>query len=330
MVSIPHHKIPNIGFGKVDRRQISRIAFPWLYEKGKKPAIISEDRTVIYQNLRQAAIEVDPFNQGRWPVDVEEAEKLCRDAKGLYHFMTIDYPPNLLQRLGKRLLELFQKHERLRDAFFIHEFRGMKGGSRHSSSNIAAREQALRDIFFQIDTSRINEDDWVVDVGKEFRRKGHVMQWRTKGHHGLLRCLLPSAETAQISAVLKSKTQYDLDLAAQITDIGGFRSEPGSRGAADKVIYINVYSTDKNATYQLHKGLFRRRNPRHLLPDKISKLCGDIERIGDTFVKCGEHLEANARLEIRVPLKVAKTALSKFPNQLLESALVSFDMATFW
>jgi len=115
----------------------------------------------------------------------------------------------------------------------------------------------------------------------------------------MLEFLLPSVPMEKISDILSSSTQYYCDLSAHLDDIGGFRSQPGSRGASDKVTYINTYTTDKSATYQLHTGIFKRRKAWHLFPDKIDKLMTDMEKIAETFRTCGggqtmDGLEANA------------------------------------
>jgi hypothetical protein len=260
---------------------------------------------------------------------------LYRDDHGLFHFSTIDFPPRLLRKLSDRLLGLFQMHEELKDAFFGHELRGMKGATQHDPTDAEQRRTATEDIFHTFDTSMFKAEDWIVDIAVEIRYAGHVLQWLTKGHRHVLEFLLPSVPTERISDILTSPTQYYCDLSAQLSDIGGFRSLPGSRGASDKVIYINTYTTDKSATYQLHTGIFKRRKAWHLFPDKIDKLLADMERIAETFRTCGggqtmDGLEANARMEIRVPLDLVNQVLVDIPDDLIQKSLAAFDCPTFW
>jgi hypothetical protein len=101
------------------------------------------------------------------------------------------------------------------------------------------------------------------------------------------------------------------------------------------VTYINIYTTDKSATYQLHKGLFKRRKPWHLFPNKIDTLLEDMEKMAETFRTCGgnqtvDGLEGNARLEVRVPLDLAEKTLVDIPDGLIQKSLVAFDCPTFW
>lgn len=303
---------------------------------GESPKISTDLRTHIYDKcLRRAAIEINPSDQSRWPITYAAAMDLYRDDHGQFHFGTIDFPPRLLKKFAARLLELFQMREELKDAFFVHELRGTKGATHHDPHDADQRRAALEDAFHAFDTNLFKVENWVVDIGVEICYPGHVLQWLTKGHRHVLEFLLPSATADKISAVLNSPTQYHCDLSAQLNDIGGFRSLPASRGAADRLIYSNIYSTDKSATYQLHSGLFKRRKPWHLFPDKADKLLADIEKIADTFRACGgsqtvDGLEGNARMEVRVPLDIANQTLVDIPDGLIQKSIVAFNPPTFW
>lgn len=332
---IPIHKIPNVALGKVERRHITRIFFPRLYEKGKCPAISAEILATIYDEcLRPAILNVNPFDQSRWPITYSKAMDLYRDSKGMLHFGTLDVPANMLESFGKTLLGLLRKHEGLADAFFVHEIRGTKGASHHDPSSIEMRRAALDEIFDSFDRQLLKIEEWVVDIAMEVRHEGHVLQWLTKGHRRILEFLLPSASENKISDILHSKTQYNCDISAQLSDLGGFRALPGSRGKADGVIYINNYTTDKSATYQLHQGVFRRRKPWHMFPTRIDQLLTDLKVIGETFRICGGSpgagLEGNAHMEIHTPLSLADQKLLNVLDALIKQTLLSFECATFW
>ncbi|KAG1766213.1 hypothetical protein EV702DRAFT_981012 [Suillus placidus] len=183
-VCIPLHRIPNIALGKVDRRHITRIFFPGLYHPGQNPAIPPETMTAIYEKcLRPAVVGLNPVDRSRWPVTYSNAKTLYRDQKGRFHFGTVDFPPQLLNQLGCKLLEMFQMQEGLQDAFFVHELRGTKGASHHDPCDARARRLALDTVFHFFDMSLVRPEDWVVDIGLEIQHEGHVLQWLTKGHH---------------------------------------------------------------------------------------------------------------------------------------------------
>ncbi|KAG1737036.1 hypothetical protein EDB19DRAFT_1637269, partial [Suillus lakei] len=292
--------------------------------------------TLIYEQcLRPAIVSLNPIDQSRWPITYSAAMTLYRDQNGQFHFGTLDFPTHLLQPLGLKILELFQTQDKLQDAFFVHELRGTKGISHHDPHNSEQRCAALVGVLHLFDMQLVQPQDWFVDIALEIRQEGHVLQWLTKGHHRLLAFLLPSIPIKEIDAILASRSQYYCDLSAQLEDLGGFRAHPGSRGKPDHVYYINIYTTDKSATYQLHKGIFRHRKPWHLFPANIGRLSQDLERIAEQFRICGDSptaggLEGNARLEIRVPLSKAEDALSQMPHSLIQDALVSFKNPLFW
>ena len=325
-----------MALGKVDRRHITRIFFPGLYCKDRNPAISPQMMTLIYEEcLRPAIVSLNPVDRSRWPITYSTAMTLYRDQKGQFHFGTLDFPSHLLYKLGSKLLELFQKQDGLQDAFFVHELRGTKGVSHHNPHDAQQRCAAMENVFHLFDMSLIRPEDWVVDVALEIQYEGHVLQWLTKGHRRLLQFLLPSTPESKIDSILASQSQYHCDLSAQLKDIGGFRALPGSRGKDDNVYYINIYTTDKTATYQLHKGIFMRRQAWHLFPASIGRLIKDLERIVEIFCLCGNSprvggQEGNARLEIRVPFSLADKVLLKMPDSLVQDSLVAFDCKLFW
>jgi hypothetical protein len=312
------------------------VFFPRLYQPNKRPAIPSEIRTLIYEKcLRPAVIDINPICQSRWPIDYSAVMTLYRDKKGLFHFGSIDFPACLLGKLGTKLRDLFQMHEGLQDAFFVHEIKGTKGASHHDPNNKGDRDAALDDVLDLLDRGLIRSSEWVIDVGIEIRQESHVLQWLTRGHRRILEFLLPSATEDHIEAILSSSAQYHQDINGQLGDLSGFRASPSSRGKADSVIYINVYTTEKSATYQLHEGIYRRRKAWHLFPDTIGKLVKDLGRIAEFFKRCGgsqnhDGQEGNARMEIRIPLSKVDSALVDLPHSLVENAIVSFECQNFW
>lgn len=334
---VPFFKIPNMAFGKIDRRQITRIFFPWSYAEGESSAIDTEMRTYIYERcIRVAILHVDPFNQSRWPITYKEAMKLYRDEKGLFHCGTIDLAPRFLPQFSAKLLDLFQQHDALKDAFFLHEMRGLKGGTNYDDvADSSARCQAIKSAFHGFNFSQVAEDDWFVDVGTEFWCENHVLQWLTIAHQEVLKVALPSASPEQILSVINSKQQMKVDLSAQLRGIGGFRSEPGSRGVADGVSYINAYTSDKAATYQLHNGIFKRLKGWHVFPGRVEKFLKNLERIAETFETCAgdepfSALESNARMEVRVSLPNAYHALLQFPDETAQNTIIAIDPKVFW
>lgn len=289
--------------------------------------------------IRPSVGVVAPASMGRMPLNYEMAMLLYRDEGGRFHHGTIDLPSHLLPTFATELLERLQKHEReeFHDAFFLHELRGTKSATHHDPTNEKARNTAFNAVFHQFCMEKLNPQDWFVDVALEVYQPNCVLQWLVQGHRRILRFVLPSARDDQLDAILQSKSQYTLDLSAQISDLGGFRALPGSRGKDDQVTYINVYNTDKSATYQLHSGIFKRRKAWHLFPNNIKRLGADLESVANAFRSCGGAgdsskpvIEGNARMEVRVPLSVAREFFIKVPHQLIRHAVVAYDCTTYW
>lgn len=311
-----------------------------MYKKGHSPAIPSDVRADIYNDcLRPSVGAIDPASLGRWPLNHDMAMAICRDDAGRFHFGTIDLPSHLLPAFATELLDRLQKHEReeFHDAFFLHELRGTKGATHHDPTSEEARDAAFNGVLNQFCLEQLNPEDWVVDVALEVYQPNCILQWLVQSHRRILRFILPSASDDKIDDILQSKTQYTLDRSAQIADLGGFRALPGSRGKDDQVTYINVYGTDKSATYQLHSGVFKRRKAWHLFPKNIKHLVADLKFIANAFRSCGGDgdphkpmIEGNARMEVRVPLSAVRQVFQKVPHQLIQHAVVAYDCSTFW
>jgi hypothetical protein len=331
------HKIPNIGLGKVRRRHITRIFFPMMYQEGASAAISQQTLGVIYnQCVRPAVLRTNPVDQSHWPINYAAAAILNRDRHGRLHFPSVDISANFLNDFAVHLLDLFDQHNDLRNAFFVHELRGTKGESQHDPQYRWECRDALDDIMEFVDLGRLDHTEWIIDVAFEIRHAGHVVQWLTTAHRGLLKYALPSANDAQISAVLKSAKQFRLDRSAQLEDLAGCRVTPGIRGRPDGVVYVNIYTTDKSATYQLHHGVFSHHQAWELFPAAIAKLMKEVERIGDVFLACGgdedgeNGLEGCARFELRVPLQKANDVLTDISDELVQDSVVSYTSQLWW
>jgi hypothetical protein len=91
------------------------------------------------------------------------------------------------------------------------------------------------------------------------------------------------------------------------------------KGLQDGVSYINIYTTNKKATYQLHQGIFQAWHALELLSShSIGKLMNDVNEMSNIFnqhmgvdsdeenkVYFYSSLEASARFEVRVRLREA-------------------------
>jgi hypothetical protein len=330
---VPLHKIPNVAIGKVQRRHITRIFFPHLYRVDASPAISGELLSFIYDKcLRPALQDVIPEELTHWPVTYAAAMNQNRGANGRLHFHSVDVRHEVLQDFATEFLACLDERPELRDAFFVHELRGMKGASSHNPNLSDERASSLNDITMFLDENAINPDEWQMDVALEVHVPGHVTHFLVSGFRDLVKKVLPSIPHHKVDALLRSQ-KHQVDLAASLKDLGGFRTVPGSKGKLDRVSYINAYCTEKSAIYQLFEGgLYRWHSAHELLPGKLPNLLKEVDQISTTFAACSQDdgLEGNARLEIRVPLKDALYKNRTFPQAMVEACIVAIPQDVWW
>lgn len=263
----------------------------------------------------------------------------ARDKRRQFHFSSIDIPAHLLPQFCERLRHRLDNYSSFQDSFFLHEWRGLKGATLHNPDDDEAIDQALLAACDIIDFDILEDpsdlENWWIDIGLEIRSEGRVLQWLQEGHSQLLQYCLPSQTAQGIRKILRSK-KFKIDISTLLYDLAGFRVEVPGPGRADQVAYINVYTTDKSATYQLHHGAFSRHRASDLLPTRISALVHDIKELGILYDLCagarGPVHEGAARLEARIRM-VPMLVPAKFrnlPRSLIDDTLVSYQAKDWW
>jgi hypothetical protein len=332
----PLHKIPNFAFGTVDRRHITVICFPRMYKVGACPKILPEDISLFYNTcLRPSFVSISGHDTSRMHPTYAMLNDVNHDKRGRLHFSTVDLQAKLLDKFTQELRQQLDKHDKFRDAYFVHQFKGLKGRYRHEPEDSNQRRDAMQDFFLDhLQEDKLDPDQWMFDIALEIRDPGRILQWLTAGHNAILCHLLPSASNEKVEQLIKSQN-YKCDITAQLEAVGGFRAVPFIRENPDKISYINIYTTDKSVTYQYHEGLYRRRKAWHLFPGDIGKLTLDMKKISDTFSRCRgesglEAFEGSVRMEIRIPLNKVAEALKDIPHALISKTVLSFDCDTLW
>jgi hypothetical protein len=262
-------------------------------------------------------------------VNYDAAMRLSHKSSGELSFGTVDIPVAQLPDFSEGFLNRLDNIPDFHGAFFFHELRGTKSAYQHDPANVDEMENALEDVTRYL-RKDIDDGEWLIDVGLELRQEHRVLQWLRTGHIALLQHALPTPDDRKIERLANAK-YFHQDTIAQLRDLAGFRVAPRTIGHRDEVVYINVYPTDKAATYQLHEGLFRRRKSADVLPNNIKKTLSDIDEISRTFLACGDKMqEGNVRFEIRVPLARANLVHFTLPQELIDQSVVSFPVQTWW
>ncbi len=334
---VPLNHIPNCGLGTVEHRHITRIFFPRLYNQMvRQPKLSSKQLAQLYDEcIRPAVMEVIPSQASHWPVNYDSAFRQAKDTRGRLHYGSVAVPATHLVDFCRALRTRLNNIDSFKDSYFSHDLRGLKGGTAHTEDEEGRNSEEAFDTFFDnVDTTRIDQGNWLVDVGLEIHDPGMIVLWSKSVHSEILRYLLPSLDPDQINRV-QGRKSFNLDTVALLDDFAGFRCEPGLWGRENGVEYINVYTTDKCTTYQLHPGLWRRRTCQDLLPKALDKLLEDLVTMSGIYKSCSGRQgdlpqEGCARLEIRVPLMFAQRALHDPPKEDLRRWTFSVPTNLWW
>ncbi|CCM06331.1 uncharacterized protein FIBRA_08584 [Fibroporia radiculosa] len=339
VIKVPLHKIPNIAFGKLDVRGQTNLFFPALYRQGQRTTVDKEIIAKFYNKVLRPALAMEADEQMiRWPATYDLAMKQAKDTRGEFHFGTVDVGAFLLEDLEIRLIEEMDKHREFCGAFWVHTIRGIKGRTAHNIDHVFDRGYQLKQAlsFLDMETSNINYKEWYIDIGIEVFYPQHVLQWLRNGHTKILQHVLPSASRQQVHALYKSQDLFKVDYEAQLTDFAGFRATPNSRGVRDGIVYIQAYSPAKHGHYQMHSGIYRRRNATDTLPSNIKALRADCGSIYQLFATCrgnadpDEEQDASARLEARVRLDCAENTLTTFAEDLVNDTMIAVPIDIWW
>ncbi|KAJ7571902.1 hypothetical protein C8J56DRAFT_805749 [Mycena floridula] len=316
-------------------RSIIRILLPALYNPHQRHPEVTADLLQLFyeQVLRPAVLEVreDLDGDPHW-VDWQSLFKKLRDRNGTLRFTTQDVPPDLLPALGSSIIRRCRHIASFKGAFFLHEFRGYKGATWHSAHHYFDAVRAREDFLSVLDMTLIKKEDWLIDLAFEIGMPGHTVFLKTNAHRRLMRFILPNATNAELRAV-QTGGKFLIDHNAQLLDISGFRSTTGRAGYKDNVKYMNVYTTDSQVTYQLHRGLYERIRPYQLLDaDSRVKVIEAMEKIYGMYYTQGENkTPCSVRVEFRVSLEVDDIAEWPFlPSDVIERCFIAQPARDYW
>ncbi|KAG2127748.1 hypothetical protein BD769DRAFT_1628190 [Suillus cothurnatus] len=324
------HKIPNVPLGKVQHRHVVRIFLPRLYSAHGVVLVSQEDLALIYDHcLHPTLLEVLPEFADRAPTSYAAGYAQSKTRAGRLAFNTIDIPWNRLEEVAEKLLAKLQEQKpAFRDAYFVHELRERRGA--------LYTMMAFQDMFEHVDVDNLNPREWLVDVALAIGVDEHVVTWRESCHQDLLRHLMPLACPRKVAALTRNKQKFHFDRTLQIKELAGFRATTANFTDNGEIVYMQAYCTEKNVTYQLNPGVFRRRQPKELLEKKTEqKLVEDLDVMSQIFYECAgeanvEGRDGCARLEIRIPLDKAQDFLETLPREVVERSVVAINRRVWW
>ncbi|KAG6809709.1 hypothetical protein H0H93_015571, partial [Arthromyces matolae] len=151
----------------------------------------------------------------------------------------------------------------------------------------------------------------------------------TKAHHKVVRdaMRIPSRAAIQITSVGSSK--YQRDLSSHLTEVSGFRIEPGVRTQGPyEVKYIQAYTTDKSVLYNRdgnHHAKFLTTKEAMGRDHPAPSIVG----MHNIYKGASNNNPSHARLELRVPLKFGEEVLLGVSNDFLGN-LLHFSGDVWW
>lgn len=311
---------------------------PNLYQRLEENKITQELLEFSWQAMRSAYRIIAPERIGYLPLSYKLAYRQQQGARGQLHLSTYDVPPEFQQRLAERYLHfLALLHDDFRGAYFIHELRGTKASTFHHLDDEHFRRNQLARYTDTFRPDALNDPTsrWDIDVAIEVSLPGHVIHIAECSHAKLLRWLLPSLDQPS-NLALRQNSRFLVDHAASLRDLAGFRCETKRRGERDFVSYLNVYPTEKALHYQLHEGgLYRRRSPSDLLPNRINAFIADLTKVASLYSTAAGNAEsrgspASARVEIRVPIEKSLVKLANVPSDILRDCFVAIPSKDWW
>ena len=329
---MPRHKIPNVGFAKIDQRGITRLFLPALYRENEVVPPTPEQLAALYNEaIRPSAIKVMPNAAGHWPPSYSaETIRISKHAGG-YSFGTLDVPASKVRKFGSEVIEAVRALSFGQGAFFGHTLRGTKGRTTHDPDDQEEYMDVLADYLNILSLNHIKKEDWHVDVALEYISDGGVMHWRTDGHLHLVQHMLGVNDNNARRLTSTGSSCYSRDLAAQLEDVSGFRLTPKTAGVATGVAYLNVYTTDKEPTYLADSGKYSKFiTAAEALKAEAGQPIPFFERMAKVFRDAQRAGNGHARIEARVSLDRVAEYLRKLPNDLLCRSLLLFQRDIWW
>jgi hypothetical protein len=289
-----------------------------------------------------------------WPIDYAEAYQLAKDERSQLHFGTFSIPANTCDLFALHLLGHLNNVQQFKDAYFVHEFRGIKDVAPHNPFSDWERTIAFDTMKDAIHITDFDDGEWYIDVGIEFSMPGHMLQWSSTARRTILSMALPSLSAERIERLAGSNACL-VDTSAHLYDFAGFRLPiTAIRDRTDGVSYINVYTTDKSTTYQLHKkGIFRRRRAAEMIKNTgRAEILKTIDALYILYKKCGlidadsddddddlltmepndidRGIEGGARFEARIKADRAENAFQEFPIEWIRRTMFAIPILQWW
>jgi len=312
------------------------VLFPLLASEGRPgPQLSRPEKTEFYEKvLRPAISELLPQDVGDWPPDYESEMFRAQKRTGRFSYQSKMLPAWAVPTLGDQLrsaIELNDVHW-ARGFVFLHTIRGTKHGTQHST-RVEAAAEALDEYLKEakLPYHIVEDSRWWIDIGLEFTSDQQTcLQWTTLSHPHIVRHFLRirSEHAERVTRIGSSK--YARDIVSHLPAVSGCRIEPGVQAEGPyQAAYFQMYTTDKSLTYNPEGG-------HHGKAITMEAAMGQtqpakfMEGLLRLYLSASEKNSSNARVEVRVPMEHAMSALLRINNQLIRRSLLGFTRLDWW
>ncbi|TFK60080.1 hypothetical protein BDN72DRAFT_779859, partial [Pluteus cervinus] len=319
-------KIPNIILARWNTRHMLRIFFPQLGgpTTTRSPQLTPEEMGEFYDLvLRPAIMEVEPTHTHNWPASYFAEGFRARNHRHGFQNGTMAFPRSGVKSLSAAIVRL--ANETLpwgKNIVFGAQVRGVKLHNSHENDEQGPVD-VLGDISQNLD---VTTGSWWVDVGLEVMEAGRAILWRSDAHVKLMTAVLGISEDDALS--LKRSRNHEKDISSHLTSVAGFRVKCREHPGEFEAAYLQAYTTDKGATYHREgRNVAKRITTGMAMEGTPPKFCTSLER---TYEDCATKTDVAARLEVRVPLRYATSALANLPVRVLRECVLNMSRAVWW
>jgi hypothetical protein len=299
--------------------------FPRLVGDGRTgPSLSREEEESFYElGLRPSIARLLPDSVSDWPVTYNSARKCSGDIylqkKIVDSWVLRLLPDSIRSELAKNGVRWAE------DLFFSHNIRGTEHGTRHRC-NVKSAQAALIDYLLdaRIPLEATYEGIWWIDVGLEITSDDDAcLQWRTSSHLQVVKEVLQIPERQAKRVTSFGSSTYARDMVSHLTAVSGCRIEPGVEAQGPfQAAYIEMYTTDKGKHHR--KAMTIKTAMSRTQPPSF------IEWLVNLYTKNVDDDSSKARIKVRVPLDLARTALLGLDIGTVRGGLLSFTRSEWW
>lgn len=231
-------------------------------------------------------------------------------------------------------MRLLRAHPFGRDAFFMHEVRGVKGQG-HFKQGDVSEAQVFENVSGILDLDSVQESiqaeeaELFIDVGYEVGVDGYVSLIRKDAHADILREFFDfPIDVARRKA--NDTQNFSSDATAHLTHAAGlqFISTPNNPHG---IRFLNVYCTEKSPTYLIDKGRYAKFiQPFEIIEHRLKNVRSleHMENMQNIFIEAINSSYYPARFEPRLPIANARNIM--LSQEFLKSVIYLIPTEVWW